>query len=57
MQDLQIAVLRENAELLHQTQVSFAFVTVYASTLMIAVMIFPKVTALRNQTVSLTCLR
>ena len=52
MQDLQNAVLRESAKLLVHPQDSFAFVTVYALTLMIAVMIFHEVTALRNQTVS-----
>ena len=48
MQDLQNAVQRENAKFLVCPQVTFASVTVYASTLMIAVMIFHKVTAHQN---------
>ena len=53
MQDLPNAVhQRKNAELLLQTQVSFAFVTVYALTLMTAVMIFHKVTAHQNRMVN-----
>ena len=57
MQGLQSAVQMENAGFLLQTQVCFASVTVYASTLMIAVMMFHESTANQNQMVNLTPLK
>ena len=54
MQDLQNAVQRENAGLLVHPQLSIASVTVHALSLMIAVMIFHKVTAHQTVNISLT---